>query len=466
MAESTKPQNTPKDSTEDFKKVQRDCLSKWLRYCQNDDGSMGALPKGDHGKYFQNCIVEGNALQNFDPALLCSAHSEYNQIQFKSVDFNETLGDALKEILENVTTIGIWNCWSESGDYNSVLKHCKRMKNLIYFQDFDLGKNLMKYSTHMDKSLDWFRNTGRTTNYWMLSSYPMVEHIQCLYVRGGPAKNFAHFLQKNPTIKSLTWQFHKDCIDSTHELLKTVVECCTALEELFLSFVDYGNLAVISKALKQLCSGTNFKRLELKFATEYIDPERWLRTNFDVLLSLRNLTGLHLCGLYETSGARFPDLSSFTALKTLTIQGRFFQFYEEPHNNLNLSKRLTNLQELYLNNVTGHTGTLFFDEFDVTQYIMPFAMHSPKLIKIVVQDVEIEDRHKVIPLLGELRKKLNGATKLTIHFEENEFKKFVNAITLLHAHGNGLVEVKEVTIIKDVLNVANPFYAYSCEVKE
>lgn len=417
---------------------EREYKAKWI-HLKNVRNEVRIFPKENYTKCFpnsiSNVIVEtADQNNNIDLELFCSLRTNYKQVQFKSLTIVEPFADdRIDEILGKVETIGFWECKISNKLHDIVLQHCKSMKNLVMYQN----KNA---------------RGRRGKDNWMQQTYPSLEQLQCFFCDKSMNEKLPEFLQRNPSVKSLTWHFYKSYDEfNMQQMLQAIIKNGAALEELFLSFIQYHDLAMICNELKQLCDRKTFKRLEMNFFGE--NGQVMLYRNVDKLKLLTKLSGVHL-RVFPNFTRLFPTIASLDTLKTLHIQSiwnyRSPLSIDWPHD------RLSNLQELYVN----HLST--FHVFDVNEYIVPFVRHYPQLKKIVFQRMEFKDDGSVIPLLCDYRKKLVNPEKLTIHLEKNEFNKLNHLIELLHAD-DGLVTIKRIVILPDVMNVNNPLFLYSHE---
>lgn len=444
--------------------------SKWLHLRKNISGKVAISPKFEYEKCFEkrikNIIFEGEidykTIQTTESLQLPSAYLKYKQIQLKTIDFGQKFGDDSKEVLENLVTIGLWNCPTVVDVHANFLKYCKNMKNLIVV--YEEGYFCKSASDHTRRCFSSENSSELQPDGpgWISQSYSTLEQLQFsgnVYVSSRLSKELKEFLRKNPNIRSLAWQFYGDQHYTKYSILplqniKEIVEYCTGLEELYLSSIDYIGLVNICEELQILCERSNFKRLEIKLiSTEYLNP---IVENTDALGKLKKLMGIHLWANHFSMQSRFPNITSLQNLESLQIQGRYFLWKDEIDN---VARSLPNLKELFLTDVGG------IDGMDIVQYVTPFVVNSRDLGKIMIHVNDLFDELNQIPMFSEWRKNLKDAIKLTIHLDERNCGSLTDSIKLLNAK-NGLVVVKVVRTITEGFDVENPFRPFLCEAVE
>lgn len=247
-------------------------------------------------------------------------------------------------------------------------------------------------------------------------------------------KNLIDFLnnKKSRGITRLIVRMGRTSIESVKNLF-SAVQSAENIEDLFLEFdavVYQTQECTIWEDVQNLNQRENFKRLEMKTA---FDGKCYEHFN-----EIDSFTGFHLIP-DQANRNNMPPPVFGAHLKILQIQETIID--EEIADKL--AQKLTNLEELYLTFVCAVN-------FDC---ITPFAVKSPKLLKIIVSAKSVENLNaEVIRQLNDKRKTLKNAAKLEIYL-----KKFDNDSTAFDDIINDLVNVK-CTVIKSCYNpFLNPF---------
>lgn len=381
-------------------------------------------------------------IRNFDESLVWSDQtcSPYRpcfdhcvrriQISFSIINnFHECIVDTLSK----AETIAFLICDLGDDIYSSILKHCRQMKHLM-----------IHYNAHCDNNSDL-----------LLRSYTRLEQLQCYNCNKSENDKLIGFLQRNPNVKSLTWDFHfkYDEFDA-EDLIQSIVDNGVNLEELFLSIYHYSRLAPICQVLRGLCERKNFKRLELRFYGFAAD--RMTTKDADELTSLSKLDGLHF-HVFENFRELHRSIGALKNLKTLQLNLHYMWEWEFRRFVDELAQSLPNLEQLYYVNVNRYRT------FSVKSLFPPFVRYSPKLRKIVMANIyKFEDEMNHIPKFNEERAKLNGARELTLYWEKDVFNMYTSVISDLNA-ANGLVKIKQISIHNQIFSIKHPFVQIACE---
>lgn len=422
----------------------------------------------DHSECFQNyarrVCVEGKSFANTDVncvlKFLSSKHKEFQNIQFNKVAVEEEIDENCKEILQNVTTVALFNCEIAPTAYCYVLKYCTQLENLMIHSDIesDVAYGL-DFPYKKLKENDNLSLHETDNEMGIVQRYTSLKRFQCCFGSSSD-KQLLYFLRLNPQLKSLTC-----CIIGSEikQKLKYVVEHGVALEELFLSFINYIDFSIVSKELSPINEREKFERIEIELKHDVTENSKMEILNKENLCALKKLTGLH-CDIPNISKEFALTIANLTNLKKLHLKTTD----SNPECLLALvktsSERLPLLEEVILQikfrpySLEDIIARRFINEFGLL--VTPFIRSAQKLTTITILETDLNDDMNEIPTWNNVWKKTKDAQILKILLQEDLFKKNSNSINLLRVNGN-LVQVKSVSVMNNILNIKDPFFKFA-----
>lgn len=290
----------------------------------------------------------------------------------------------MEPLLENAEIIEI-QYGSIGGEfYDTVLKYCHRMKQLVIKYGFD----------ECEKS-------GQP-NQWVLKTYPTLEHFHWSTSR--LPDDLEILFQRNPNIRSFSAGVYT-AMNVLQFLLRTAIAIDELHLEMILELHDYEEkgMTMLQTSLNELYERGQFKELMLEFifCRQLLDNE-WSKLPY--------LTGAHIDFQYQPGASK--ALSMLTHLKLLVLG---INTILSPAKANTLSKNLTDLEQIYV-------------QIDSVYAIIPFARSAVKLHKFYVYRMGHESgfqtkkiKQRFIHLLNEHRRKLTGACKLIIYLPDQAY---------------------------------------------
>lgn len=206
------------------------------------------------------------------------------------------------------------------------------------------------------------------------------------------------YFRQHQKVKRFVCRLIKPNNEWVTRMLKIVFH--TEIEELFIYIHDNSkdkiDFTLLQSEFKKLDDRARFKRLELSMRMGA------MRNQFD-LASVKSLKGLHFQTLDDydfthESEKYVGGLSLLTELTVLTIHDEVSELFVTT-----LSQKLVNLEELHCQGKVSK----------IKKLIVPFARHSPKLRKIVLNGAQLNKKK-----LNAERMKLKDATEIVIWMPE------------------------------------------------
>lgn len=303
--------------------------------------------------------------------------------------------DRIKKLLDRVEIVQIRNCTMEVDFYESFLKFCINLKELL-IQEAEVGQHRNRYG--------YGSGQERPANTWLTKSYPQLQHFELIPQFTNHIVELCPFFERNPNVQSFSVS-SKCLLANRNELLKSNVKLNVLEVKLFQvprfyydedDEEEYNHYQSICKLLKQLHANGFYKRLHL-----YVQ-----RINQQSSEKLVRLPGLEKLCIKYFSG--IYNLTQLTALKELVI----LDGANEKDMKL-LALSLNNLQRLFLNNAS-------------FQDLLPFLSHSMQLSVVKFFPKPGDNglvRRNVFKLLTSNveREKLFGARKLIVYLPDDIF---------------------------------------------
>lgn len=312
-----------------------------------------------------------------------------------------SFADDIKSILENVERIEFSMSFPNAIQFNDVLKHCKRIQQLVINPDAILS----------------------TTYKLPTVQLKTIEYFQCDLFESAMVQNLDIFLKLNSTLKRFACTIGKQNCPSNVDVascLNPVVTDATNLKELYLQFclvqVDW---ASVRNEIDVLSSCRHLDQVKMKFCG----------TDIAGLPSIESLTHLHLDRVKNAPNF-ISNLKLFDHLKILIFECvPLHKDFAE-----NLSKNIRSLEEL----------TIWEDKaiipWDCADLIKPFARHSPNLKKINLRVYIFTDNGNQVIKLNKIRVRLNDACLLNITLPGQNIPELTDAVNTLNK-GDGLVKI-------------------------
>lgn len=268
--------------------------------------------------------------------------------------------------------------------HESVLKYCRRMKQLVIKYGFGECEN------------------SGVANRWCNQTYPTLEHFH--WSATPLPDNLEIFFRQNPNIRSFNGGVY-----TTMNVLEFLLRTATTINELHFELIlelhedESEGMAAIQSNLNTLYERGQFKDLMLEFLfCSHLLDSGWSK--------LAYLTGAYID--FPRRPGSVKALSSLVHLKLLVLG---INTIVSPAKANTLSKNLHDLEEIYI-------------QIDSVHAIIPFARHSAKLHKIYVyrmgQDHGFNTKkikRHLIDSLHECRTKLMDARKLIIYLPDQAY---------------------------------------------
>lgn len=298
-----------------------------------------------------------------------------NELNFVGITLDKKRASYFKNVLHNIETICIENCWLRCDLHKNLLQHCIKMKRLI------LQQTRSRYLFRLEKNIQ---------NPWMHRRYYNLEYLEV--IPAPSVKSLDLFFNNNPNVRILS--------TNTPSIYTRVALMQTNIQLDLLEVKDARGFRPIPKTfdtvLKRLYDRGFFKRLH--FYTYDIE-----QSHSDMLVSLPVLEKLCIRNWTECF-----SLTRLINLKELAIL-----FGSNASDMEILAKSLVNLQRVYI-------GYATIDD------IMPFIRLTPKLTKLKV--IPKDEKHfnggrLKLNTLNREREQLFGAQKVTIYVPGNVFLK-------------------------------------------
>lgn len=320
---------------------------------------------------------------------------EHVQFKWLHLHAQRRFDDIERNALSNLSTIIFWNCTFDR-KLAELLRQCHQLKNLIIYMD--------EYGRFVDEAS--ILSTKEYINDLFIRKYRMLERFQCYFGNGMFSSNekWARFLRINPTIKCLTCYFNDE---DTKGKLEAIVQHCTSLEEIFLSFRGNVNMQVICAQLLALGKRNNLNRIELNFYSKQ-------HTNVSIehveeLKSLNQLSGLHFSFIPKSVLNTVTALGNLKTLH-LTSDKEHLTVFDMKL----LASNLVNL-EVFFWELCACSKCILYDFVDRVE---PFVRLSFKLQKMYILNyIDMYDL-RTLDLnhreFNQSRKQLRNASKLSI----------------------------------------------------
>lgn len=321
-------------------------------------GEKIVLQPNDHdvqifGRKFLNLIIRSYG-RNFclDDGLLrfilvhCSVNLK--MLRFEEVMLHENQLMAMQHMLNRVEQLVLHKCGMNADFYDHLLHHCHSLRHLIVSDSYTIIEPGDK---------------------WLHQNYPALKSVQLCSIT---MVSFCHshwesFFLQNPQITSFSCD-HWYLLDPTHRPIKMISKSAKNLKRLYISLRGIGHLNNTYSDLFDLCQKKQFQRLEIKLTGD--TGIQYLMRHFKILSKMGKLQALHLTDVAPNKDAA-TSIARLVNLKQLNFINAVFnvEFGEI------VSKKLTNLEEIYCNSVAN----------DFT----PFVRNATKLNKIVLSNVEM-----------------------------------------------------------------------------
>lgn len=319
-------------------------------------------------------------------------NQQLDMIAFWHGEITKKETNMIATVVKSVKIVEFLNAKFDGEFYDIVLKYCKNMKHLLIKHKLT---ECMVYGV---------------TNQWQLQKYATLEHL-CWDGFKLP-DNLEIFFRQNPNVRSLqTGNF------IFSETLVLLLETGISLNDLYLELT---NFLIPDDLLDQYVSSLNtlyerkqFKNLMMRFTTlSALDNPQWAR--------LQYLNGI--C-------CEIPDQESTEAIESLHLKllilgnKRTLISLSKAES---LSKKLSNLEELYL-------------RINSIDQIAPFICNSVKLHEIYVYKVDKALETIQVSSLDEQRMHLQGACKVKVYLPDHAYVQM--KWTSKQMHGK-LIEIK------------------------
>lgn len=304
-------------------------------------------------------------------------------ISFYDGEIEEATSDTIAELIRNAEIIEIQHGTIRGEFYDSVLKYCKCVKQLI-----------IKYSfSECEKS--------GIENQWLLKTYPTLEHFH--WSRTPLPDNLDTFFRLNPKIRSFNGSVYPS-LSTILFLIRTGI----SFDELHLELIlelhedEQEGLATVRSHLNTLHRNKQIKSLMLQFmfCSQFLDPE-WSQMEY--------LNGAYIDFPHRPGSTR--ALSTLVHLKLLVLG--INTTLSRAKSSI-LSKHLINLEEIYV-------------QINSIHAIIPFLRHTTKLHKIYVYGTGLAKNSSgkfkatQITSVNQDRIKLAGACKTIVYLPDQAY---------------------------------------------
>lgn len=336
-------------------------------------------------EYFQNIAIRGRQPAIFrHVGTICNKAPKKIRI-LEANALTEIHGKCIEELLKNVEIVEFEECSFAADFYDSFLKYCPNLKQLVL------------------KSFAECTHSG-TKNRWVLQKYPHLEHLNWTFDES-PPEELKTFFHRNPNVQSFAAS--KFPLEITALIMKAGIR----LEELCLDIGFGGDLN-----LKQLFQNIEILHKQGQFKKFHMIPT----TSMFVAAKVPSLEYLEAIMANQV----FEDvIAAMKSLKVLYLDAILFRAEAEI-----LAQNLTNLEEIYA----------YTDSVDA---IVPFVCHSPNLKKIYVNKTFLPKFMQKINLgkLSKERAKLEHACPLIVYLKE---ELYISIKWATDDMKQGLVEIK------------------------
>lgn len=307
---------------------------------------------------------------------------EINNDEFTSIKHIELINGSvtsakvnnIQKILEKVETVEISWCPIENDLYKSLLRLCKNLK-CLHIQNFSMPDEMN----------------------WLIHDYPLLEHLKWMPTMTDEIKELNNFLERHPNVRilsinsSLFWKNQQQFLKSTAKL--DLLE----YEELYpkMATADSDVWCI----LNQLHENGFYKKINFHIRS----------VNKAISEKITFIRGLQKLVILEFN--KSFNLINLKNLKQLDILR-----YPKPTEMKILAKNLTKLERIFIGDAT-------------IKDIIPFVKYSMNLMKLNVafnDDIQSNEAHKSNAFLdciklNKAREKFNGAKKITVFVQENDF---------------------------------------------
>lgn len=353
-------------------------------------------------EYTQNIDIADSELSTFE-FIRSNCSENIQKIQLSGIYMlSEEHAQCIENILQNVDTVELYGCVFSAGLYDSLLKYCKNMKNLVI-------KRLFYEYQHIDNKHHWLKQqySSLETFQWHIpeDNFPqfdtLLHHnssIKCLYASNEAI--FNTFANSNEKIDELTVKLKEDQFQS-------VKKVCNDLN----TFYDehcYNRLHLIVQDKKTLVN--------------HIDEIALLNGLESLTFQYRNgMTMSFMDSIYSNPMASISLLTNLKVLNVPNMQEADI-----------LSSKLVYLQELHVQD----------SSFDA---ISPFIKNAVKLKKIFIKKINDHSNVPCLVALNRDREKLKDSCKMIIFIDENAFFTLRNRSVSLDFK---FIEVKQIECVK------------------
>ncbi|XP_031639911.1 uncharacterized protein LOC116351894 [Contarinia nasturtii] len=336
-------------------------------------------------EYFQNIGIRGR-----QPALFRHVGTICNKTLKKirileATALTEMHGRCIEELLKNVEIVEFEECSFAADFYDSFLKYCSNLKQLVL--------KSFKECTH-----------SGIKNKWLLQKYPHMKHLNWSFDEP-PPDELITFFHRNPNVRSF------GAARFPLEVTSLIMKAGIRLEVLCLD-IGFGvdlNMKQIFQSIDTLHKQNQFKKLHMIPTTSMFVAARFP--------PLEYLDAIMANQVFE------DVIAAMHSLKVLYLDAILFRAEAEI-----LAQNLINLEEIYA----------YCDAIDA---IVPFVLHSVKLKKIYVNKTFLPKHMQKINLnkLSKERAKLQNACHLVIYLKE---ELYINIKWTVEDLKQGLIEIK------------------------
>lgn len=336
-------------------------------------------------EYFQNIAIRGR-----QPAVFRHVGSICNKTPKKirileAKALTEMHGKCIEEILSNVEIVEFEDCSFAAELYDSFLKYCSNLKQLV----------LKSFAECTHKGIK---------NKWLLEKYPKLKQLSWSFDEA-PPEELSVFFHRNPGVRSFA------ASKFPVEVTKLIMNAGIKFDELCLD-IGFGvdlNMKQIYQSIENLHQLGQFKKFQMIPTTSMFVAAKFPPMHY--------LEGIMANQVFE------DVIAGITSLKVLYLDAILFRAEAEI-----LAQNLTNLEEIYA----------YTDSVDA---IVPFVYYTRKLRKIYVNKTFLPKHMQKINLakLSKERAKLGDALPLSIYLKEDLFISIKWAEDDLRC---GLIEIK------------------------
>lgn len=331
--------------------------NKFVCICMSGD-KINLLPNADDvqifGRKFLNLMLRGHGRNfRFDDELLqfvwinCSVNLQ--MLRFDMVMLHEDQLKAIHHMLNRLDTLVLHKCGMDGDFYDTLLRHCHRLKHLIVSDSYPIVEP--------------------TGNKWLHQRYPALQSVRLCSITmvSFCQSHWESFFLQNPQVTSFSCD-HWYLIDSTDRPIKVISKNAVNLKRLYISLRGIGHLNQTFSDLLGLCHRTQFQRLEIQFTGE--TGVHYLMHHSKILGQMRKLHTIHLTNVQLKKDVA-PSIAALASVKQLNFANVTFdnEFAEI------LSKQMHNVEEIHCDNGAN----------DFT----PFVRNAANLKQIVLVNTEM-----------------------------------------------------------------------------